>query len=115
MVDNEMIFNLVLQTLHKLEIYEELFVLQATVLKTKKGVANFFGVSEKTIDNWKENGKFEEGIEFFKNDKGRVEFIPQGILQFRKKNLNKFNGNNGSQKETKKIYHPSVLKIVKGI
>ncbi len=109
---SENVLKLILQ---KLESQEELLVLLIPDFKTKKGVANFFGVCEKTLDNWKESGKFQEGVEYFINEKGRVEYIPQGLYEHKKNRQNKQNTDKEPKSEKQKIYHPSVMNIVKGL
>ncbi len=109
---SENVLKLILQ---KLESQEKLLVLLIPDFNTKKGVANFFGVCEKTLGNWKESGKFQEGVEYFINEKGRVEYIPQGLYEHKKNRQNKQNGNTEPKNEKDKIYHPSVMNIVKGL
>ncbi len=109
---SENVLKLILQ---KLESQEELLVLLIPDFKTKKGVANFFGVCDKTIDNWKDSGKFKEGVEYFINEKGKVEYIPQSIYEYKKNGKNKQNGDKEPKREKQKIYHPSVINIVKGL
>ena len=48
--NTEKILNCILQ---KQEVIEKLLILYIPDLKIKKGVANFFGVNVKTIDNLK--------------------------------------------------------------
>ena len=98
--------------LKKLEQQEKLLMLSISALNTKKEVARFFNRSEKTIDNWIKNGIFTEGVEYLKNSKGKVAFIPSGILNHRNNILKKPQKNIDSKK---KVYHPSVASIVKGL
>lgn len=108
--NTEKILNCILQ---KQEVIEKLLILYIPDLKIKKGVANFFGVNVKTIDNWKNNGKFEENIEYFIDLEGKTVFIPSGILNHN----NKINNKNSKCIENLKneIYHPSVINILKGL
>lgn len=110
--NSENALNLILQ---KLEFQEELLVLLISDLKTKKSVVNFLGVCDKTLDNWKESGKLQEGVEYFINEENKVEYIPQGVYQYKKNRQNKQNSNKESKSEKQKIYHPSVMNIVKGL
>lgn len=75
----------------------------------------FLECAKKTLDNWKESGKFQEGVEYFINEKGRVEYIPQGLYEHKKNRQNKQNSNKETKIEKQKIYHPSVMNIVKGL
>jgi hypothetical protein len=99
--------------LEKQEVIEKLLILLIPNLKTKKGVANFFGVTDRTIDNWKDNGKFEENIEYFIDLEGKTIFLPLGILNHN----NKINNKNSKsiEKIKNEIYHPSVANIIKGL
>jgi hypothetical protein len=44
-----------------------------------------------------------------------VEYIPQGLYEHKKNRQNKQNGNKEQKSEKQKIYHPSVMNIVKGL
>lgn len=103
------------QILHKQEKIEELLVLFMPNLKTKKGVAAFFGVTDKTIGNWIEKGKFKEGIEYIWNEKGKPKFIPSGILNHDRKIKKIKSSKQNDQNDSKKIYHPVVKNILKGV
>jgi hypothetical protein len=80
--DLENILNLILQ---KLEINEELLQVSLSALTTKRDVASFLGKTTKTIDNYVENGTFIEDVHYFYNEKNKVEFIPLGIVSYKKK------------------------------
>lgn len=101
--------------LEKLEEQEELLMLSISALTTKKEVARFFNKSERTIDNWIDNGIFTEGVEYSRNSKGKPEFIPSGILNHRR-NIGKIKSQvKNKNDDNKKIYHPAVQNIVKGV
>lgn len=104
------------QILHKQEKIEELLILFIPDLKTKKGIATFFGVTDRTIGNWIQNGKFEEGIEYLTNEKGKPTFIPSGILNHHR-NMGKIKSSkhNNKNDNSKKINHPAVQNILKGV
>lgn len=61
-----------------------LLQLSINSLNTKKQVARFLNKSEKTIDNYIKNQTFKENIYYFINDNNRIEFISQGIIDFKK-------------------------------
>jgi len=112
---NESFEKILYLILEKLEEQEELLMLSISTLTTKKEVARFFNKSDRTIDNWIDNGTFKEGIEYLRNSKGKLEFIPSGILNHRR-NMGKikFQVKNKND-DNKKIYHPAVQNILKGI
>lgn len=98
--------------LQKLEYNEELLQLSISALKTKKDVAKFLSKSEKTIDNYVKNNTLKINIHYFINERKRIEFIPLGILEFKKapkvaKEI--------TVEESKKIYHSSVNSITQGL
>ena len=102
--------------LKKLEEQEELLMLSISALTTKKEVARFFNKSERTIDNWIDNGTFREGVEYLRNGKGKIEFIPSGILNHRRNRGNiKLSKQNKKNDDSKKIYHPALQNILKGV
>lgn len=108
--EEKKVLNLILQ---KLEVQEELLLLTVPMLTTKKAVANSLGKTDRTIDYYIENGTFQEGVHYFINKKGKKEFIPAGIVEY------KINRNHKKDRKKvepeKKIYHPSVLNIVQGL
>jgi len=108
-VDKEILYLI----LEKLEAQEELMLLTIPILTTKKAVANLLGKTDRMVDYYIENGTFQEGVHYFINEKGKKEFIPSGILNFKR-------NKNGKKEEkkvkvAKKIYHPSVDNILKGV
>lgn len=103
-----------IQILQRQERIEQILILYAPTLKTKKEVAAFFNVSDRTIDNWKDNGKFEKGVEYFIDDNGKTEYILEGILNHNQKIMNKKNAIQQNE-EFEKTYHPSIKNIVKGL
>jgi len=110
--DLEKTLRLILQ---KLEDQEELLQLSISALTTKKEVARFINKSEKTIDNYVKNDTFVKDIHYFYNQRGRVEFIPSAILKFKKSPTSNKKTEEKRVDTTKKIYHPSVNAIVKGL
>ncbi|OCL91387.1 hypothetical protein [Arcobacter porcinus] len=61
-----------------------LLQLSINSLNTKKDVARFLNKSEKTIDNYIKNNTFIENKHYFINENNRIEFISQGIIDFKK-------------------------------
>jgi hypothetical protein len=100
----------------KLETQEELLQLSISVLNTKKSVANFLGKSEKTIDNYIANNTLKKDIHYFYNGAGKLEFIPMGIVKFKRNPAEqKALIKEDTKDDTKKVYHPSVKTIVEGL
>ncbi|MCG3711491.1 helix-turn-helix domain containing protein [Aliarcobacter butzleri] len=80
---------------------------------TKKSVATFFGVSERTIDYWIKNGKFEEGIEYTTDNNGKIKYITDGILSHQKKSPSNHKQDSNSNKT--KTIGPATDKILKSL
>ncbi|WP_151900459.1 hypothetical protein [Sulfurimonas hydrogeniphila] len=99
--------------LKKLEEQEELLFLTVSTLTTKKAVANLLGKTDRMIDYYIQNGTFQDGVHYFINEKGKKEFIPSGILDY-KRNKNRKKEEKKLETE-KKIYHPSVQNIIQGL
>lgn len=108
--EEKKVLNLILQ---KLEVQEELLLLTVPNNITKKAVANSLGKTDRTIDNYIKNGIFKKGVHYFINEIGKKEFIPQGIVDF-KRNKNQKKDRKKVEPE-KKIFHPSVKNIVQGL
>ncbi|MFA6761081.1 hypothetical protein [Aliarcobacter butzleri] len=108
--EEKKVLNLILQ---KMEDYEELLLLTISTLTTKKAVANFLKKTDRMIDYYIENGKFQEGVHYLIDEDGKKEFIPQGIVDY-KRNKNHKKDRKKVESE-KKIFHPSVQNIVQGL
>lgn len=62
----------------------ELHIEQSNSLTTYNDIAKFLGLTKKSIYNYIKNGKFIEGVHYYKNDKGTPTFIPSGVIEFKK-------------------------------
>ncbi|NQY22304.1 MAG: hypothetical protein HRT40_13565 [Campylobacteraceae bacterium] len=69
----------------RLDNIQELLELAIGTLTNKQAVSKFLHKNPKTIDTYIKNGSYIENVHFFLNDRGKVEFLPFGILNFRKK------------------------------
>jgi len=76
--------NTLIEIKDELKLYRELFALQFDNLRTKKQVAKFLKKDPKTIYNWIKDGTLREGIHLQLDENGKVEFIPEGIIQLKK-------------------------------
>lgn len=97
----------------RLDNLTELLQLSINALNTKKSVSQFLNKSEKTIDNYISNGIFKENVHYFRNFNNKVEFIPIGILEFKKQPTLKI-----KEKEVKKdtvVLSDTSSKILKGL
>lgn len=96
----------------------ELLQLTISAFNTKKSVAKFLNKSEKTIDNYIKNNIFIEGKHYFINEKQRVEFIPYGIVLFKKNPQHKITQEENKEKKEKieKLQlSETTSKILKGV
>ena len=75
---------ILLEILEKLNNQEQLLQVTIDSLNNKKSVAKFLGVSSKTISNMIKDGRFQVDREYKYNKKGQIEFVPQGILEYKK-------------------------------
>lgn len=108
--EEKKVLNLILQ---KLEVQEELLLLTIPTNITKKAVANSLGKTDRMIDYYIKNGIFQEGVHYFINEIGKKEYIPAGIIDFKR---NKNHKKDRKKVETeKKIFHPSIKNIVQGL
>ena len=110
--EEKKVLNLILQ---KLEDQEELLLLTISTLTSKKAVANFLKKTDRTIDNYIANRTFKEGKQYFYKEDGRIEFIPIGILQYKRNALHFKEQKKEEKVIEKKIFHPSVQNIVQGL
>lgn len=72
-----------------LGVYREMFVLFMPILSAKKYVAIFLGVTNTTISNYIDDGRFAEGVHYYYNSNGKEEFIPEGIIKFKQESKNR--------------------------
>ena len=70
-----------------------------TTFKTQKDVAEYLGVTSRTIHNYIKSGKLQEGLHYSKCD-GKTVFHTDEIINFKK-----------SQSESKKLSSLSKLKV----
>ncbi|OCL86863.1 hypothetical protein AAX26_01169 [Aliarcobacter thereius] len=93
-----------------------LLQLSINSLTTKKEVAGFLNKSEKTIDNYIKNNTFVENKHYFINENNRVEFISQGIIDFKRYPKHKIKViENNKLFEDKLILSKTSSRILKGI
>jgi len=64
---------------------KEMIQIFLDTLKTKKSVASFLGVTTNTLRTMLKDGRLIEGEAWLYNDKGLVEFIPNGVIEAKRK------------------------------
>lgn len=109
--------NTLTKILEKLDNQETMLQMVLNSLTTSKQVAAFLNVSQRTIELWVKNGTFQKDIHYYHNDKGRLVFIPDAILDH-KKNPKKATPEKKEElekKEQKRIVHPTAKKFVSGL
>jgi len=82
---------------------------------TKKSVATFFGVSERTIDYWIKNGKFEKGIEYAIDNNGKIKYITDGILSHQRKLTSNDKDKQDSNSNKTKTINPVASKLLESL
>ena len=70
----------VLQTLKNLEILVNILKPELT---TKRGVALFLGMTERTVNNYISNGKLIEGYHFNRKNGKILVFIEDAVIEFK--------------------------------
>jgi predicted transcriptional regulator len=68
---------------YELAMNREILQLIVGSLTTKSQVAKFLGVNPKTVKNYIDDGRFQEGLEYFYDENGIEVFIPNAILKFK--------------------------------
>jgi len=68
----------------KLNNIAELMQLSINSLSTRKAVSQFLNKTEKTIDNYIKNNTFIKNKHYIINENGKIEFLPIGIIEFKK-------------------------------
>ncbi len=99
----------------KIDSLVEFFIISKRSFPTKKSVANHFSVSERTIDNWRENGKFEIGVEYIIKDDGRIEYLTNGILKHQEKICSTSQKRDTNKTENKNFYNPIAENMIKSL
>lgn len=101
--------NTLLQILQKLDNHQILLEIALNSLKSRKQVAEFLGISTKTIENYLKDGRFQVNIHYFYDQKGHIVFVPSQIINFKQNQQNqKF-----EIKKIEKQVHPSASKFIK--
>ena len=81
--------NTILEINRELRLIRKFSELILDNLRTKKQVARYLRVNQKTVYNWTKDGTFTEGIHFIIDEKGEKEYIPNGIIEFEEKRKNR--------------------------
>ncbi|SFV67421.1 hypothetical protein MNB_SV-3-1237 [hydrothermal vent metagenome] len=74
--------NTLKEILHRLDEQQALLQVTLNSLTTSKAVANFLGISQRTIQLWVKQKKLQEGTHYYRDGK-RLVFIPAGILELK--------------------------------
>lgn len=101
------------------ELLLELHLQQSNSLTTYAEVARFLGKTRKTIYHYVKDGKFEENLQYYKDDNNKIVFIPEGIIDYKsnfgnKKRELKFE-KPIPKKEPKRVVHSKVTSMLKGV
>jgi len=109
--------NTLTKILDKLNNQEVMLQMVLSSLTTSKQVASFLGVSTRTIELWVKNGTLIKDTHYYRNEKNRLVFIPNAILEY-KKNPKKASTKikkNKPIKEPVHIVHPTAKKFLNGL
>jgi len=74
--------NTLKEILHRLDEQQALLQVTLNSLTTSKAVANFLGLSVRTIQLWIKQKKLQEGKHYYRDGK-RIVFIPAAILELK--------------------------------
>jgi len=109
--------NTLTKILDKLNNQEVMLQMVLSSLTTSKQVAAFLGVSTRTIELWVKNGTLIRDTHYYRNEKNRLVFIPNAILEY-KKNPKKATSKTKEKKSLKEavhIVHPTAKKFISGL
>lgn len=91
-----------------------LYTEQTNSLTTYKQVAKILGLSSRTLQNYIKDSTFVIGTHYYINGKGKVVFIPQGIIEFKKSVLQRQNIKPSNSVATR-VMHPIASKVLQGV
>ncbi len=74
--------NTLKEILHRLDEQQALLQVTLNSLTTSKAVANFLGISQRTIQLWVKQNKLQDGKHYYRDGK-RLVFIPAAILELK--------------------------------
>ena len=74
--------NTLKEILHRLDEQQALLQVTLNSLTTSKAVANFLGISQRTIQLWVKQKKLQEGTHYYRDGK-RLVFVPAAILELK--------------------------------
>lgn len=92
----------------------DLYTEQTNSLTTYKDVAKLLGLTRRTIYNYIQDSTFVLGTHYYINAKGKVVFIPQGIIEFKKSVLQRQNIKPSNIVATR-VMHPIASKVLQGV
>jgi len=109
--------NTLTKILEKLNNQEIMLQMVLSSLTTSKQVAAFLGVSTRTIELWVKNGTLVKDVHYYRNDKNRLVFIPNAILEYKKTPKKAKSNTIEKIAETEKVHiiHPTAKKFVNGL
>jgi len=109
--------NTLTKILDKLNNQEIMLQMVLSSLTTSKQVASFLGVSTRTIELWVKNGTLIKDTHYYRNEKNRLVFIPNAILEYKKnpKKSSTKTKEKKSPKEAVHVLHPKAKKILNGL
>lgn len=113
----ETLENILIEIDEKLKKQEIFMKLLMPELKSKSAVAKILNTSVKKVTEYIENGKFQQNKHFYINDKGKIIFISEAIIEFKLNYINKVKEIKDEKKknlENKKLDEITV-KVLKGI
>lgn len=72
--------------LKRLKDQQQLLELFIPDLRKKKHVVTFLGITEQCLNKWLKDSDspIEQGIHYFLNDRGEIEFIPESIISLKR-------------------------------
>lgn len=92
----------------------ELQLQHTNTLTTYKDVGKFLDKTPRTIRTYIKKCILKEGEHFYRNEKGKIVFIPENIIKFKTSVKAKTNYDD-KLINTTKVNHPAVANIVKGL
>ncbi len=109
--------NTLTKILDKLNNQEIMLQMVLSSLTTSKQVASFLGVSTRTIELWVKNGTLIRDTHYYRNEKNRLVFVPNAILEYKKnpKKATKKTKEKKALKEVVHIVHPTAKKFINGL
>lgn len=110
----EDLFNRLTKIEENIALLLDLHMQQTNSLTTYKDVARLLGLTTRTIYTYIKDAKLIQDKHYYINAKGKIVFIPKGIMEF-KLNPSVIQNNTKGDSIASRVMHPVASRVLQGV